>query len=134
MSLHEENETCDEVLREVRQIKEKLAESMDFDIHRMCEEARKNQRASGKKIVPPPVRNASGPMNIAMKKDSDDERRPEDDLDYARSKPNRFAPRMGETRIMVSLDPDVAEVFTSADAVNAALRGLIQAERKRIIR
>ena len=55
-----------------------------------------------------------------------DELRPEDDLDYRKSRPNHLAPRMDETRIMVVLDPDVAEVFTSSEAVNEALRGLIQ--------
>lgn len=59
MGLHNEVETTDEVLREVRQIKEKLAKSMNFDIHRMCEDARKKERASGGTILSPPARKAA---------------------------------------------------------------------------
>lgn len=43
-------------------------------------------------------------------------------LDYRQAKPNRFAP----TPLVIQLDPDVAQVFTSAEAVNAVLRALIQ--------
>jgi hypothetical protein len=53
----------------------------------------------------------------------DDERR----LDYSRAKPNRFASRADRSRIVVALDPDVSRVFTTADAVNKALRALIDA-------
>ena len=59
-----------------------------------------------------------------MEKYPDRELRPECDLDYRKSRPNHLAPRMGETRIMVVLDPDVAKVFTSSEAVNEALRGV----------
>lgn len=50
---------------------------------------------------------------------------PEYDIDYSRAKPNRFAARLTEVR-MVALSPDVAAVFPDADAVNAALRTLMQ--------
>jgi hypothetical protein len=43
MDRYENQETRDEVLREVRRIKETLAESMGSDIQRMMEDARKRQ-------------------------------------------------------------------------------------------
>lgn len=48
---------------------------------------------------------------------------PEYRLDYSRARPNRFA---DPTRSVVALDPDVAAVFTSQEAVNRVLRALIQ--------
>ena len=51
-----EKETRDEVIQETRRIKEALAESMDFDIDRILEDARLKQIASGRKILSPPVR------------------------------------------------------------------------------
>ena len=50
---------------------------------------------------------------------------PEYDVDYSRAKPNRFAARLTQVR-MVALSPDVAAVFPNADSVNAALRTLMQ--------
>ena len=50
---------------------------------------------------------------------------PEYDIDYSRAKPNRFAARLTQVR-MVALSPDVAAVFPNADSVNAALRTLMQ--------
>jgi len=47
-------------------------------------------------------------------------------FDYSKAKPNRFASRVDPTRLVVALDPDVAEVFTTPDAVNNILRALIQ--------
>ena len=55
--------------------------------------------------------------------------RPEYNLDYGKSKPNRFAGRMSD-RVVVVLDPDISEVFTTPKAVNAALRALIAAMPK----
>jgi hypothetical protein len=54
-----------------------------------------------------------------------DEMLPEYDLAAMKSRPNRFAGRFHGTRIAVTLDPDVSEVFTSAESVNAVLRALI---------
>ena len=45
--------TSDEVVREVRQIKEQLAQAFDFD--RILADARERQRKSGRKILSPPV-------------------------------------------------------------------------------
>jgi hypothetical protein len=55
------------------------------------------------------------------------EMRPEYHFDYSRAKPNRFAGRLEQDALVVVLDPDVAEVFTTPEAVNTALRALITA-------
>lgn len=47
------------------------------------------------------------------------------DIDYSKAKPNRFA-RREDAPDTVKLDADVAAVFQTAEAVNAALRALIQ--------
>lgn len=49
-------------------------------------------------------------------------------LGYAKSKPNRFAAELEATTVVV-LQPDVAEVFHSAQAVNDLLRSAIVATR-----
>lgn len=46
------------------------------------------------------------------------------DFDYSKAKPNRFAERLKGTRTII-LDPDVAVVFTTAEAVNDVLRALL---------
>jgi hypothetical protein len=48
-------------------------------------------------------------------------------FDYSKSKPNRFAAKMTEGTVAVVLEPDVAAVFQSSDAVNALLRSVILA-------
>ena len=55
-----------------------------------------------------------------------DELLPEYRFDYSKARPNRFAPRNASPRTTVELDPDVAAVFTTQEAVNAVLRALIQ--------
>ena len=55
-----------------------------------------------------------------------DELLPEYRFDYSKAKPNRFASRPMPTKTTVDLDPDVASVFTTPEAVNAVLRALIQ--------
>lgn len=54
-----------------------------------------------------------------------DDMRDEYPFDYSKAKPNRFAERLGQDQIMVVLDPDVAAVFQSPEAVNRVLRALI---------
>ena len=46
-------------------------------------------------------------------------------FDYQKAKPNRFASRSKENHTVVVLDPDVAQVFTTPEAVNDVLRALI---------
>ena len=48
-------------------------------------------------------------------------------FDYRRAKPNRFAAGISRDVIAVVLEPDVAAVFKSSEAVNALLRSLISA-------
>jgi len=48
-------------------------------------------------------------------------------FDYSKSKPNRFAAKMSEGTVAVVLEPDVAKVFRSSEAVNALLRSIISA-------
>ena len=49
------------------------------------------------------------------------------DFDYSKAKPNRFAGRISKERLVVLLDPEVSEVFTTPESVNAVLRALITA-------
>jgi len=48
-------------------------------------------------------------------------------LDYRKARPNRFASLAINEPLIVMVDPDVAEVFTSSESVNQALRALIMA-------
>jgi hypothetical protein len=48
-------------------------------------------------------------------------------FDYRRAKPNRFAERVSQGVVAVTLEPDVAAVFKSSEAVNALLRSVIAA-------
>jgi hypothetical protein len=52
---------------------------------------------------------------------------PEYDFDYKKAKPNRFAGRISKERVVVLLDPEVSEVFTTPESVNTVLRALITA-------
>ena len=56
---------------------------------------------------------------------SDDELLAEYRFDYRQAKPNRFAARCGRQLKVVVLDEDVAQVFTTPELVNQALRSLI---------
>ena len=62
--------------------------------------------------------------------DLGDELREEYRFDYAKVKPNRFAGQSDEPRVVVVLDPDVADVFETPDSVNEVLRALIKAMPK----
>lgn len=62
-----------------------------------------------------------------VRRDSGDELRPHYDFDYSKSRPNRFATRSGEGAVAVVLDPDVAAVFRTSEAVNTFLRSAISA-------
>jgi hypothetical protein len=48
-------------------------------------------------------------------------------FDYHAARANRFAKTMADDPLVVMLDKDVAEVFTTPAAVNKALRALIEA-------
>jgi hypothetical protein len=65
-------------------------------------------------------------MKRTSSKSPDDALRAEYTLDYKKSKPNRFAAKLKGTTAVV-LQPDVAKVFRSAEAVNDLLRSAIAA-------
>jgi hypothetical protein len=48
-------------------------------------------------------------------------------FDYRKARPNRFASRMKGSTVAVVLDPDVASVFQTSEAVNSLLRSVISA-------
>ncbi len=48
-------------------------------------------------------------------------------FDYRTARPNRFARTREGSPLVVVMDQDVAEVFTTPEAVNKALRALIDA-------
>jgi hypothetical protein len=52
---------------------------------------------------------------------------PEYQFDYRKARPNRFADQININRecLVVTLDPDVSKVFTTAESVNDVLRALI---------
>lgn len=55
-----------------------------------------------------------------------DEMLAEYSFDYSKAKPNRFAKQPSEVTTVI-LDPDVAKVFTTSEAVNKALRAILAA-------
>lgn len=65
------------------------------------------------------------PINQQDNFESDD-LLPEYNFDYTKARPNRFA-TTSENKITVILDPDVAKVFQTSEAVNRALRCLLSA-------
>jgi hypothetical protein len=54
-----------------------------------------------------------------------DDMREEYRFDSSKAKPNRFADKIGQDRLMIVLDPDVAVVFKTPESVNRVLRALI---------
>ena len=52
---------------------------------------------------------------------------PEYNFDYSKARPNRFAGRISEERLVVLLDPEVSQVFTTPEAVNTVLIALVAA-------
>jgi hypothetical protein len=54
-----------------------------------------------------------------------DDLRPEYDFDYEQARPNHFADQVARGSRVVMLDPDIADVFTTPEAVNNVLRALI---------
>lgn len=52
MARIDEKETTDEVLQEVRAIKEQLAAAMNFDVKRILDDARRRQQAAASQTPP----------------------------------------------------------------------------------
>jgi len=67
----------------------------------------------------------SATMKKAAK--SEDDLRAEYRFDYSTARPNRFAEEMSAGTVAVVLEPDVAAVFRSSEAVNRLLRSVISA-------
>lgn len=70
------------------------------------------------------------PHGNKRRRHSEGELAPEYRFDYGKSRPNRFASRVGKDAVVVVLDPDVAEVFRDPKLVNALLRATIVATDK----
>jgi hypothetical protein len=64
------------------------------------------------------------PISEAAKQEPE-EMLPEYNFDYSQARPNRFANKAASDRLTITLDPDVAAVFQTPEAVNAVLRALI---------
>lgn len=60
-------------------------------------------------------------------KDESSDMLPEYRFDYSQARPNRFAGKISDERLVVVLDPEVSKVFTTAESVNAVLRALVAA-------
>ena len=61
------------------------------------------------------------------RKRASDAMRSEYRFDYGKARPNRFAGRSTGEHLVVVLDPDIAQVFTTPESVNNVLRALIAA-------
>jgi hypothetical protein len=58
---------------------------------------------------------------------SSDDLRDHYDFDYSKARSNRFAGHLSQESVIVVLEPDVANVFHTSEAVNAFLRSAIAA-------
>ena len=59
------------------------------------------------------------------------------EYDFSRARPNKYASRYKKGALVVTLDPEVAEVFPTAGDANEALRSLarvVRSQRKRLAR
>jgi hypothetical protein len=65
------------------------------------------------------------PVSKSRRKATDD-LRSEYRFDYSTAQANRFAGRVDKNRLVVVLDPDIAQVFTTQESVNKVLRALIE--------
>ena len=64
-------------------------------------------------------------ISKANQEAASDEMRSEYRFDYSKGRPNRFAGRSKGERLVVVLDPDIAQVFKTPESVNEVLRALI---------
>jgi hypothetical protein len=58
--------------------------------------------------------------------DDADDLRAEYRFDYTKARPNRFAPRQPDGSLVVVIEPDIAQIFTTPESVNRVLRALIE--------
>ena len=66
---------------------------------------------------------------MQIKLDENEDLLPEYDLDFSKSKPNRFAEKYNKMVRHVGLAPDIADEFPTEDSVNDALREYIRITR-----
>ncbi len=66
---------------------------------------------------------------MQIKLDENDDLIPEYDLDFSKSKPNRFGEKSNKMVRRVGLAPDVAAEFPTEESVNDALRDSIRITR-----
>jgi len=59
--------------------------------------------------------------------EQDDDLLPEYELDFSKSKPNRFAKALKQQNNFIQLEPDIQKVFKNSEEVNLALRAFINA-------
>jgi hypothetical protein len=64
--------------------------------------------------------------------DNSDAMQPEYHFDYRKARPNRFAQQIEDGSLVVVLEPDIAQVFTTPESVKKALRALIETMPKTI--
>lgn len=64
--------------------------------------------------------------NTPIIDEDQDDLRPEYRFDYTKARPNRFAESAKAGSSVVILEPDIAQIFTSSEAVNNVLRALIK--------
>jgi hypothetical protein len=57
--------------------------------------------------------------------DTPDDLEPEYTFDYTKARPNRFARHLDDGSLVVVLEPDIARVFTTPEAVKKVLRAII---------
>ncbi len=73
------------------------------------------------------VRIMKKPSTAKARSNKSEDMLPEYDFDYRKARPNRFAGRISKERVVVLLDREVSEVFTTPESVNTVLRALITA-------
>jgi hypothetical protein len=61
-----------------------------------------------------------------LENDENDDLLPEYNFDYSKAKKNRFA-KSNQEQLIVTIDPDLAQVFKTQESVNHALRLLLSA-------
>jgi len=84
----------------------------------IMKKADKQEKVSGKRVTA-----RLAPPKGHLKSDM----RSHYDFDYSKARSNRFAERLARDTVTIVLDPDVADVFGSAEVVNAFLRSAINA-------
>jgi hypothetical protein len=93
---------------------------------KIMKKASSKPRISAKRVVGSD-RNGGTVAKRSRSKEPSTEMRSHYDLDYTRSRPNRFAGKLSGDTVAVVLDPDVANVFHSSESVNSFLRSAITA-------